>query len=81
MAIKTYKPTTKSRRHISNVLYKAVLTAGKPVKALTFGRKRAVGRNNAGRITVRHSVRDTKDCSEMLISNMTKLVYLLRLSQ
>ncbi|NLE07368.1 MAG: 50S ribosomal protein L2 [Parcubacteria group bacterium] len=54
MAIKTYKPTTKSRRHISNVLYKAVLTAGKPVKALTFGRKRAVGRNNAGRITVRH---------------------------
>ncbi len=54
MAIKTYKPTSKSRRHTSNVLYKTILTTSKPVKALTFGRKRAVGRNNAGRITVRH---------------------------
>jgi len=54
MAIKTYKPTSKSRRHMSVVSYKSVLTKNRPSKALTFGRKRAVGRNNAGRITVRH---------------------------
>ena len=54
MAIKNYKPTSKSRRHMSHVPYKSVLTKSRPNKALTFGQKRSVGRNNAGRITVRH---------------------------
>jgi large subunit ribosomal protein L2 len=54
MTIKFYKPTTKSRRHITNVNYKKVITRSEPHKALTFGMKRAVGRNNVGRITVRH---------------------------
>lgn len=54
MAIKTYKPRTKSRRHMSVVSYRSVLTGHGPFKALTFGKKRSVGRNNAGRITVRH---------------------------
>jgi large subunit ribosomal protein L2 len=54
MAIKTYKPTSKSRRHMSVVSHKFILTKNRPEKSLTFGRKRAVGRNNAGRITVRH---------------------------
>lgn len=54
MSIKTHKPTTKSMRHTSLVHYKNVLTAGKPLKSLTYGRKRHVGRNSAGRITVRH---------------------------
>lgn len=54
MSIKFYKPTSKSRRHMSNVLYKNVLTKTEPTKALTFGFKRAVGRNSAGRISVRH---------------------------
>lgn len=54
MAIKTYKPTSKSRRHMSVVSYKPLLSGDRPTKALTSGRKRAVGRNNAGRITVRH---------------------------
>lgn len=52
--IKTYKPRTKSRRHMSVVSYKSALTKNRPAKALTFGVKRAVGRNNVGRITVRH---------------------------
>ena len=52
--MKHYKPTTPSRRHMSTVTYRGVLTASKPEKSLTKGRKRAVGRNNAGRITVRH---------------------------
>jgi large subunit ribosomal protein L2 len=52
--MKTYKPTTASRRHLSTISYRGVLTAGKPHKALVKGGKRPVGRNNAGRITTRH---------------------------
>ena len=52
--MKFYKPTTKSRRNMSTVTYRGVLTASEPHKALTSGGKRDVGRNNAGRITVRH---------------------------
>ncbi|MEK7505109.1 MAG: 50S ribosomal protein L2 [Patescibacteria group bacterium] len=52
--MKTYRPTTKSRRHTITINYRAVLTAAEPHKPLTFGRKRYMGRNKAGRITVRH---------------------------
>src|SRR4051812_39453932 len=52
--MKSYKPTTKSRRHMTTVTYRGVLTASEPHKALTAGRKRDVGRNNLGRVTVRH---------------------------
>ncbi|PCI20860.1 50S ribosomal protein L2 [Candidatus Wolfebacteria bacterium] len=52
--MKKYKPTTPSRRHMSTVTYRGVLTTSKPEKSLTKGRKRHVGRNSAGRITVRH---------------------------
>ena len=34
--------------------YRKLLTQKKPEKALTHGFQRAVGRNNVGRITVRH---------------------------
>ncbi len=52
--MKTYKPTTPGRRGMSVVSYKKTLTAAKPNKKLTKGRKRAVGRNSAGRLTTRH---------------------------
>ena len=52
--MKSYKPTTKSRRHMTTVTYRGVLTHSEPHKALTAGRKRDVGRNNLGRVTVRH---------------------------
>lgn len=52
--MKKYKPTTPSRRQMSTVTYKGVLTASSPEKSLTKGRKRSVGRNNTGRITTRH---------------------------
>ena len=55
--MKFYKPTSKSRRHMSTVTYRGVLTESKPLKSLTFGGKRDVGRNNAGRITVNHKGR------------------------
>ena len=39
---------------MSTVTYRGVLTASSPLKSLTFGGKRDVGRNGAGRITVNH---------------------------
>lgn len=39
---------------MTTVTFKGKLTATEPHKALTHGGKRHVGRNNAGRITVRH---------------------------
>lgn len=52
--MKKYKPTSKSRRQMTNVSYKGVLTATEPTKSLTRGFRRAVGRNNQGRVTSRH---------------------------
>src|SRR3989344_8881574 len=52
--MKTYNPTTKSRRKMTNVSYRGVLTKSEPMKSLTHGFKRAVGRNSQGRITTRH---------------------------
>lgn len=39
---------------MQTIEYRKILTASKPQKALTFGRKRSVGRNNQGRITTPH---------------------------
>src|SRR3989339_1905837 len=52
--MKTYKPTSKSRRQMTNVNYRGVLTTSTPTKSLTYGFRRSVGRNSAGRITMRH---------------------------
>ncbi len=52
--MKTYKPVTPSRRNMTSILYRDVLTASKPLKKLTKGFKRNSGRNNTGRITTRH---------------------------
>lgn len=52
--MKHYHPNTPSQRHTSTVTYRGVLTVSEPAKALTKGGKRHVGRNSAGRITVRH---------------------------
>lgn len=52
--MKSYKPTSKSRRHMTNVSFKTTLTTGRPHKALTSGFQRAAGRNNKGRLTTRH---------------------------
>lgn len=52
--MKTYSPTSPSRRKMSNISYRDVLTTNRPHKKLTKGKKRSVGRNNQGRITTRH---------------------------
>ena len=53
MAIKTYKPTTPSRRFMTTADYSG-LSKVKPEKSLVVSLKKNAGRNNYGRITVRH---------------------------
>lgn len=52
--LKIYKPTTPSRRRTSVVDYNKVLTGDKPNKKLLKRKKTTAGRNNTGKITVRH---------------------------
>jgi large subunit ribosomal protein L2 len=52
--MKFYKPTTPSRRKMSTVTYRGVITTNDPHKALTKGFQRGSGRNAFGRITSQH---------------------------
>jgi large subunit ribosomal protein L2 len=52
MALKTFNPTTPGQRQLVMV-DRSALYKGKPVKALTEGKRGNGGRNNTGRITVR----------------------------
>ncbi len=53
MGIKSYKPTTPSRRHMTVSTFEDI-TATKPEKSLTTKLVKRAGRNNQGRMTVRH---------------------------
>ena len=50
MALKTYKPTSPSRRQLVTI-DRSGLHAGGPIKALSHGQSKSGGRNNTGRIT------------------------------
>jgi len=52
MALKTYNPTSPGRRELV-LIDRSGLHKGKPVKALTEGKKSSGGRNNLGRRTAR----------------------------
>ena len=54
MSIKTYKPTTPSRRHMSVSGFDGVDKHAKPQKELVEVLKKHSGRNSYGRITLRH---------------------------
>ncbi|HUF53054.1 MAG TPA: 50S ribosomal protein L2 [Dehalococcoidia bacterium] len=53
MAIKNYKPTSPGRRGATGYSFEEI-TRKKPEKSLLATKKRNAGRNNKGRITVRH---------------------------
>ena len=53
MAVKTLKPTTPGRRGMTSQDFSKVTTK-KPLKSLLVVKRRTNGRNNQGRITVRH---------------------------
>src|SRR6266699_4433947 len=52
MALKQYKPTSPARRGLV-LVDKSALWKGKPVKALTEGKRKTGGRNNKGHVTSR----------------------------
>jgi large subunit ribosomal protein L2 len=53
MALKNFRPMTPSQRQLV-LIDRSELYKGKPVKALTKGLTKSGGRNNMGRLTVRH---------------------------
>jgi large subunit ribosomal protein L2 len=53
MPIKAYNPTTPARRGMTTEDYSEITTR-KPLKSLIKSKKQNAGRNNTGRITVRH---------------------------
>ena len=53
MGIKSYNPYTPSRRHMTTSDF-AEITTNKPEKSLVTSLKKNAGRNNQGKITVRH---------------------------
>jgi len=53
MAIRTVKPTSPGRRFMTFVAFEEI-TRDRPEKSLLLSKSRISGRNNAGRITVRH---------------------------
>ena len=54
MSIKTFKPTTPSRRHMTVNGFDGINKHAKPEASLTEVLKKNAGRNSYGRITVRH---------------------------
>ncbi|AHC73382.1 ribosomal protein L2 [Candidatus Endolissoclinum faulkneri L5] len=53
MTLRSFNPTTPSRRQLISI-DRSELWSGKPIKKLTRGIGKKSGRNNTGRITVRH---------------------------
>ena len=53
MALKSYRPITPSQRQLV-LVDRSELHKGKPVKKLTHGLSKSGGRNNLGRMTMRH---------------------------
>jgi len=53
VALKVYRPTSPGRRGMSGSTFEEI-TKGKPEKSLLSSLKKKAGRNNQGRITVRH---------------------------
>ncbi|UUD37088.1 50S ribosomal protein L2 [Mycoplasmopsis californica] len=54
MALKHFKPTTNGRRNMSQLDYSVTLSGHEPEKSLLTILKKKSGRNNQGKITVRH---------------------------
>ena len=53
MALKVYRPTSPGRRGMTGPTFDEI-TKRKPEKSLLLAHKQKAGRNNQGRLTVRH---------------------------
>ncbi len=54
MAVKRFQPRSPSRRQMSVLKFRDLLSGDRPTKKLTSGFRRSQGRNSFGRITTRH---------------------------
>jgi len=70
--MKSYRPTTPSRRFITSVEY-GVLGANKPFKKLTKNLQEHAGRNSFGRITMRHQSGGVKRLYRMIDFKRNKI--------
>ena len=69
MPIKAYNPTTPGRRGMTTEDYSQITTK-KPLKSLLKSKKQNAGRNNTGRITVRHRGGGVKRHHRLMNHNM-----------
>ncbi|MBU4348053.1 50S ribosomal protein L2 [Patescibacteria group bacterium] len=70
--MKSFKPTTPSRRQMTVIDY-GVLSNVKPFKSLTKKVKQCAGRNNSGRITMRHQGGGNKKTYRIIDFKQNKL--------
>ena len=73
MAIRNYKPTTNARRGMSTLVNDEI-TTNKPEKSLLVSKSNKAGRNNQGRITVRHQGGGEKENIVLLILKEINLI-------
>ena len=71
MAIKNYRPTTPAQRQKTTQDFEQITTK-KPLKSLTKAKKQNAGKNNQGRITVRHRGGGVKRHYRLLTHNLPK---------
>ncbi|MBU3188601.1 50S ribosomal protein L2 [Clostridium bowmanii] len=71
MAIKKFRPTTPSRRNMTMSDF-VEITTDKPLKSLLVSTKRSGGRNNQGKITVRHRGGGAKQAYRLIDFKRTK---------
>ena len=71
MAVKSYNPTTASRRNMT-VSDFSEITATSPLKSLTKGKSSTGGRNSYGRVTTRFRGAGNKRCYRMVDFNRNK---------
>ena len=71
MSIKAYRPTTPAQRQKTTQDFDQITTK-KPMKSLTLAKKQQAGKNNQGRITVRHRGGGVKRHYRLLTHNLPK---------
>ena len=71
MSIKAYRPTTPAQRQKTTQDFDEITTR-KPLKSLTLAKKQQAGKNNQGRITVRHRGGGVKRHYRLLTHNLPK---------
>lgn len=71
MPLKAYRPTTPAQRQKTTQDFDQITTR-KPLKSLTKAKKQNAGRNNQGRITVRHRGGGVKRHYRLLTHNLPK---------